>query len=443
MMNRAMPLVLIGIGVAGLLAAYILITGFDAPAAVESGIQSVRELVTSPPPATEDDAEEADEADADTTPEPAAPRPAAPPEPEVVPPVEPPAEPLPAPVDVVPEPVAPAPPASAPSGRAPLNRASHFLPGNQAMWTDVGVAVTTPIALRAGGVVSATGAEAGPAGTATPASSAAGTANELVLPSAPYLSLIGRICSDDVCSPPFLVGSGTTLCPSDLPMTGRLQLLTNNYVRVNGRQTMSPYSAATGGYALYTEPAPRSACDADEAARPMRQDTAALAAGEVLSKPEFTLSSGLTFWKPFFLPMGGPFVIRASGRIESTSGRPATTPDGVTIPDDRRWWTTDEETGTTGREARLYLESVPYQALIGRVCGAGGCGEPFVVGRERVICPAAPYNDRVELWINRVIAAPGMLDNQTPLTFEMFDLQTQRGGYRFDVAPAPAGVCGG
>jgi hypothetical protein len=58
-----------------------------------------------------------------------------------------------------------------------------------------------------------------------------------------------------------------------------------------------------------------------------------------------------------------------------------------------------------------------------------------------MVCPADPYTDRVELWINRVIVAPRMLDRQTPLTSEMFELQTRRGGYSFEVAPAGANAC--
>jgi hypothetical protein len=36
-----------------------------------------------------------------------------------------------------------------------------------------------------------------------------------------------------------------------------------------------------------------------------------------------------------------------------------------------------------------------------------------------------------------------MLEQQTPLTFEMFEVQTRKGGYAFEVAPAGAGACGG
>jgi len=447
-MNRGMAFIFVGLGIAGLIVAYILVTGFDAPTAVESGLQSVRDLVSAPA----DDA--ATEAEEEATPDAAAPpaaatqatsprraEPASEPDPgtPVPPAAAPAAEP---PVETAPA----APPASAPSGRPPLDRAAHFLPGNYSSWTEFGVMVANPIAVRAGGVVSANQQIAGPDGLDRIAASGAAAApagDRLMLPSAPFLALIGRVCSASVCSDPFLIGSDTTLCPSALGIEGQLQLLTNNFVHQGGRQTLSSYSTATGGYSFYTEPAAAAACAAGTAARPVRQDAATLAAGEVVRRPEFSLSSGLTFWKPFFLPLGAPLVIRASGRIDATSGRPATGPEGLEIPEAQRWWTGASNPTIASRRGRLYLEAMPYHALIGRLCGANGCGTPFLVGRERLVCPTPPHTDRLELWINRVILAPGMLDNQTPLTFEMFDVQTQRGEYVFEVASAPAGACGG
>jgi hypothetical protein len=92
---------------------------------------------------------------------------------------------------------------------------------------------------------------------------------------------------------------------------------------------------------------------------------------------------------------------------------------------------------------RLFDGSMPYQALIGRLCGASGCSPTFLVGSERVICPLAPFDDRLELWINHIIQPAGLLGSQTPLSLDAFQLQTRRGAYRFEISRGPATACGG
>ena len=62
---------------------------------------------------------------------------------------------------------------------------------------------------------------------------------------------------------------------------------------------------------------------------------------------------------------------------------------------------------------------------------------------ERVICPSATHNNRLELWMNHIISPAGLLGTQTPLTLDAFDLQTRQGEYRFEVSRAPLGSCGG
>lgn len=325
---------------------------------------------------------------------------------------------------------------------------SHYLPGNTTEWMTFGIRVQGPTVVLARGSVATPDDSSGPNGVTNanrerqPQFAPAAGRNERALDSAPYLSLIGRICANGRCTPPFFIGTGAVLCPSELQMTGELQVWTNNYVRELGVETVNPHRAANGGFYLHGEPAPAESCAG--AATAPGPSAPALAPGTVMRKPEFRIANSQTFWKPFFLPMGGAMIVRASGTIEASGPAPATTPDGVVVPADKRWWARTNPAGGPGSgEGRLFVDDLPYHALIGRVCGAEGCGQPFLVGRERVLCPAAPYTDRLELWINRVIRAPRMLERQTPLTFEMFEVQTRKGGYAFEVAPAGAGACGG
>lgn len=438
-MNRALMLAIAAFAVAAALAVYIFVTGWDAPAAVQASLQGVRDMVATPAEEPEAEAPPAETAAPAATPAPR--KPAAPVAVADVAPVE--------TIDTAPPPapaVAPPTAAVAPPPPPPTRDPSaHYLPGNLATWATFDIDLGEPIVVRAAGVVSSAASAASPDGVSLPAPLGpvppGPPVDQLVLPSAPFLSLIGRVCSTDRCTAPFSLGASATLCPADLPVSGQLQVLTNNYVRIGGRQTMSNYSTTTGGYSLYVQAAADGACTGSGPAA-LGRDATAMAEGRVLRNPDYAVSSGQTFWKPFFVPMGGPFVIRASGEIEGSGPAPATGPAGATIPAEARWWTQRPADATaTTRAGQLFREGLPYQALIGRLCGTDGCGEPFLVGSERLVCPADPYTDRVELWINRVIVTPRMLDRQTPLTFEMFELQTRRGGYTFEVAPAGANAC--
>lgn len=442
-MNRTVMLALVGLTAAVALVTYLVVTGWDAPAAVDSGLQGVRDMLATTELAT-DSPEEAVEATSPahgaTTPRRASLSPVT-----VVEPVTSAAEP-PSAAPVPPTPAI-APPAAAVSPPPAPDSSAHFLPGSLSTWATFDIDARQPIVVRAAGVVSSAALAANPDGvgprvtTATPPAPDPAV-DQLVLPDAPFLSLIGRVCSDDRCTSPFLLGANATVCPSDLPVTGRLQVMTNNYIRIGGRQTLSNYSRTTGGYSLYVEAAATGACT-DSGATALRRDAAAMAEGRVLRNPDYNLSSGQTFWKPFFVPMGGPFILRAAGLIEGSGRAPSTGPDGAEITEEARWWNpAPGGTAASARTGQLYLEGLPYQALLGRLCGTEACGEPFLVGRERLVCPTDSYTDRVELWINHVIVSPRMLDRQTPLTFEMFELQTRRGGYTFEVAPASAGACG-
>ena len=89
--------------------------------------------------------------------------------------------------------------------------------------------------------------------------------------------------------------------------------------------------------------------------------------------------------------------------------------------------TRDELLATVARE----------QALIGRLCGPKECGDPFLVGAERTICPSARYNERIELWINHIVPQT----SERHLPFASLTFQSRRGEYRFEIASAPP--CGG
>ena len=208
------------------------------------------------------------------------------------------------------------------------HRSDSYVPGNLHGWISYDIAFEKPLLIRAGGELRAGADAAGPSGLASSQyeKELAGRraefqfrGNSRVINAAPYLALIGRVCSSDICSAPFVVGAGTLLCPSPMSMKGELQLWTNNYVRVEGFQTLLPYSRVSGGYRFQTEPAPSGACGAESigAKGPIRPDIAALEAGQVIKDSAFLVSSRQMSWKPFFVPLDRAIVIRASGYMLS------------------------------------------------------------------------------------------------------------------------------
>jgi hypothetical protein len=261
-----------------------------------------------------------------------------------------------------------------------------------------------------------------------------------VVPSAPYLALVGRVCDGAVCSEPFVVGSTRLLCPPDMPASARLQLWTNNYTQVEGARTLNRFSAATGGFAVYADPAPASACGPSGTTL-AATDAAALTAGQVVRKPEFVVSSSQTGWKPFFLPLTMPLRVRASGEMWPRGGARATGPAGIVVPDQPRWVYPGTSDLVVDGQSRLYDARFNYQALIGRICGSSGCGQPFLVGDERVVCASDGYADRLELWINHIMRPEGLLSTQLAVSMEAFEMQGRRGDYRFEIARAQPGAC--
>jgi hypothetical protein len=264
-----------------------------------------------------------------------------------------------------------------------------------------------------------------------------------VLPTAPYLSLIGRVCDGDRCTDPFFIGSNFVVCPADVKLTGRLQLWTNNYSRLDGRSTTAAYSTALGGYSFDIEPASDELCASpDRRASPASAgDAAILASGQPLRRDDFTVSSAQSAWKPFFVPLSGPLTIRASGTMQPQTGAQPTGPDGIVVPPNAPWSYPGARDVVVDASNQLFRSDLPYQALIGRMCGGGTCTAPFFVGRSRVLCPVAPLNERLELWINHIIRPEGLLGSQMPVSLDAFVLQARQGQYRFEIASAPSSAC--
>jgi hypothetical protein len=324
-------------------------------------------------------------------------------------------------------------------------RSDTFVPGNLRGWIGYDVMFDTPLLVRAGGELRAGDQISGPNGLGNvgvdprAAGRTVPDTRVRVVPGAPYLALIGRVCSTQECSAPFVIGAHAVLCPSALGVTGDLQLWTNNFVQIDGYQTLASYTATAGGYRFQAEPAPPSACENGAAAAPAARDSGTpMPDQQPLKDPGFTVSSRQNSWKPFFLPMDRAFVIRATGQMQPLERVRATGPNGIEVPSNTpRWTYPGTKTVVIDADHVLLDKSLPYQALIGRLCGPKECGEPFLIGAEKTICPSTRFNERIELWINHIV--PRTSDRHLP--FANLTFQSRRGEYRFEIASAPP--CGG
>ncbi|HET9269387.1 MAG TPA: hypothetical protein VFO31_14535 [Vicinamibacterales bacterium] len=345
---------------------------------------------------------------------------------------------------------APAPgPPMVPSPVAP-RRALFYLPGHQAEWVVADLALDGPRVIRSAGRISLSGDVSSPNGVRNSnyersVARRSGTAShQPQVPSAPYLALIGRVCSVRNCSKPFFVGTKALVCPSDtVPGPVALQLWTNNYVVVDGAPTTRRFLDAVGGFSVYAEAAPPDACAARSASRTAAHELTPMVAEEVLRGPALRVSSNQTWWKPFFVPLGQPLLIRASGKVHPRASAAATGPEGIGVPDVPQWLYPGTSDVVVDSGRKLYDRAFPYQALIGRLCGTDECGPAFLVGAERAVCARAPYDEHLELWINHIVGADGRPKGATPLTTDTFELlQGRRGEYRLEFSRAPAGACG-
>lgn len=419
---------------------YYVLTGQRGPAFVQTQLPALRDLVLGetaepePEPPVTDAAEESTRAVAPT--------------PRAAPPPAPPLAETPRVESEPPAPNADAPPSELPlppTEAGPPPRGDYYLSGRRSSWTSFDVALTAPLVIRSAGAVWINEDAAGPDGIANStyerqlaSRRATAETDQRVLASAPYLALIGRICSADGCFDPFMVGSHLEMCPED----GSLQLWTNNYARVGGSSTLQRFSNTSGGFWLYTEPASSAACGGRGSSVEARSaDSGELPPGQVLQRPEFVVSSSQNLWKPFFLPLNQPLRIRGSAQMRPGGRADPTGPDGVVVPSSEYWAYPGDPSVFVDADHQLFDPELPYLALIGRVCRGEECGRPLLVGTDRVLCPAVEPADRLELWINRIFRPRGLISSAMPLSMETFASQARRGEYRFEVSRAPAAAC--
>jgi hypothetical protein len=327
----------------------------------------------------------------------------------------------------------------APPGRPSSARVSLYLPGQVAYWNPYEIQVTAPLLLQAGGQIRAASRATGPNGIDL--TSRDGSTDGLVAPAMPYLALLGRVCSRVQCTDPFVVGTRSIVCPAIVGGTGTLQLWTNNLARGGSREGFPGFSGTTGGFSIYAEPAPATSCSAAGSAQAFSgQNAAALDAGETLDWPEFTVTSGQNAWKPFFLPLDRPLRIRASGQMRPQQNLDPTGPDGIRVTA-ALWSYPGSGDITIDADHPLFAPGLPFQALIGRVCGRGSCSAPFLVGREHVVCADEAHRDRLELWLNQIVERQGLLGQDIPMSLSALQRQQRVGSYRFTVASAPQSAC--
>ena len=337
---------------------------------------------------------------------------------------------------VVPPPVAP-------------RRALLYLPGHQSEWVVADLALDGPRVIRSAGQISLDGDVSNPNGLRDSnyerlvSRQSRPALHERQVPSAPYLALIGRVCSARNCSKPFFIGTKALVCPSDVPGPVRLQLWTNNYVVVDGAPTARRFRDVVGGFSVYAEAAPAGACAARSAARTATPELTPMVAEEVLRGPALRVSGNQTWWKPFSVPLGQPLLIRASGHVHPRASATATGPEGIGVPDVPQWRYPGTSDVIVDSARKLYDRAFPYQALLGRLCGIDECGPAFLVGAGRAVCAKAPYDDHLELWINHIVGPDGRPKGATPLATDTFELlEGRRGEFRLEFSRAPAGACG-
>jgi hypothetical protein len=128
--------------------------------------------------------------------------------------------------------------------------------------------------------------------------------------------------------------------------------------------------------------------------------------------------------------------------MQPQTGATPTGPDGVVVPPGKPWSYPGARDVVVDDTHPLFRSQFPYQALIGRLCGGGDCTAPFLVGSNRVICPVAPRNERLELWINHIIPPAGLLSSTMPVSLDAFVLQARQGRYQFEFTSAPPEACG-
>ena len=164
----------------------------------------------------------------------------------------------------------------------------------------------------------------------------------------------------------------------------QLQLRTNQDVEADGMPTLRRSAHVFGGFSIYAEAAPDEACGHRSGILPVSDDVTPIASGEVLRGPELRVSSNEIWWKPFFVPLSQPLLIRASGEVQPHRKATAIGPNGIAVADPRRWVYPGTPAVVPANSHKLYQQALPYLALIGRLCGVTECGPTFLVGDERM-----------------------------------------------------------
>jgi hypothetical protein len=155
----------------------------------------------------------------------------------------------------------------------------------------------------------------------------------------------------------------------------------------------------------------------DGARRNVRYAAEARARGMVPQGPDLTVLGRQDDWKSFNIPVYEPIRIQAKGMIQSSIIDPEKYgPDGTY----ERGLPPVHQNGKF-----MVVPSLPFGALIGRVCNNGICGRPFFLGSDGIVCPEVHGSGDLELWTNG-FAGQGHYDSREYFRFNW-------GGFYFTV----------
>lgn len=281
-------------------------------------------------------------------------------------------------------------------------------------WQSFGVRLESPVVIKAYGyVVSQDGGEvqSTPDGVYEDGLPAGLRGFVPLLPTAPYLALVGRVCNEGSCGNPFFIGRETVLCPQQLG-SGVLEF------NVNELGAASFFGDNSGGYRFEVSSARPDACPAQ-----MRY---AFFTGR-------TVTVKGSEWQRTGLSLDRPLKLNSTGKVYAGSTQRYATPDGLDI---KVFSSAPEFRGEQAGRPRLPYDS-PFLSLIGRLCqqeigdhpGDDKCGEPFFVGSESTLCPATIGKGKLQLAIHGLYypfgpwSSPSLLGN---------------GFFQVNIAPSPS-----
>jgi hypothetical protein len=250
-------------------------------------------------------------------------------------------------------------------------------------WQSFGVRLESPLVVKAYGyVISQDGGEvqSTPDGVYEDGLPAGLRRVVPLLPTAPYLAFVGRVCNEASCGNPFFIGRETVLCPQQLG-SGVLEFNVNEF------GAASFWGDNSGGYRFELSSARLDACPAQ-----MRY---AFFTGK-------TVTVKGSAWQRTGLSLDRPLKLDSTGKVYAGSTQRYATPDGLDI---KVFSSAPEFSGEQAGRPRLPYDS-PFLSLIGRLCeqetvaGDDKCGEPFFVGSESTLCPATIGKGKLQLAIH-------------------------------------------